>query len=53
MPGLKVAAPAQVNDAVQAVASRAEQSALDALARADKAISEAKNAAQGANVHGL
>ena len=47
--GAKVAAPAQVNDAVQAVASRAEQSALDALARADKAISEAKNAAQGAN----
>ena len=41
--GAKVAAPAQVNDAVQAVASRAEQSALDALARADKAISEAKH----------
>jgi MoxR-like ATPase len=47
--GAKGPGPAQVNDAVQAVASRAEQSALDALARADKAISEAKNAAQGAN----
>jgi MoxR-like ATPase len=46
--GAKTPAPAQINDAVQAVASRAEQSALDALARADKAISESKNAAQGA-----
>jgi len=45
--GAKTPAPAQINDAVQAVASRAEQSALDALARADKAISESKNAAQG------
>jgi len=48
--GAKVAAPAQVNDAVQAVASRAEQSALDALARADKAISEAKTAARGTSM---